>query len=409
MPKGDSGSSGPDPVAGGGDHATAVAKLGDIAAAAGLRRIHVLAWRDLEDVEAGGSEVHAATIARLWAEAGLEVSLRTSYAQGQPPTIDRDGYHVRRRGGRYQVFPRAVLREVLKLSGPRDGLVEIWNGMPFFSPLWAPQPRITFLHHVHREMWQMVLPPKLAVVGDLIERRIAPLVYRGTRVVTPAASTKRELVGLGFRADRVSVVPNGVDPAFTPGGARAPRPLVVAVGRLVPVKRYDLLIEMLVRLRGRHPDLQAVIVGTGYEHVALERLVHERGAEDWLTLAGRVPEAELIALYRQAWAVTSTSVREGWGLTVTEAAACGTPAVVTRISGHLDSVVDGQTGLLGDGPEGVERELDRLLRDPGLRDRLGAAARERAAGFTWEATALGVLEALAQEARRRPRRGHATR
>ena len=81
------------------DPATTRAKLGDIAATAGLRRIHVIAWRDLDDVEAGGSEVHAATVARLWSEAGIEVLMRTSWAQGHPNFDRRDGYEVVRKGG----------------------------------------------------------------------------------------------------------------------------------------------------------------------------------------------------------------------------------------------------------------------------------------------------------------------
>ena len=103
--------------------------------------IHMLSWRDLADVEAGGSEVHAANVARLWAEAGIEVTLRTSYAQGQAPVVTRDGYRVIRRAGRYLVFPRAAGSEMIGRHGPSDALVEIWNGMPFFSPVWRPGAR----------------------------------------------------------------------------------------------------------------------------------------------------------------------------------------------------------------------------------------------------------------------------
>src|SRR5688500_1016213 len=127
----------------------------------GIRRVHMLAWRDLADVEAGGSEIHAANIAKRWAEAGLEVTMRTSYAQGHAPIVERDGYHVVRRAGRYLVFPRAVLSELVEWHGRWDAVVEIWNGVPFFSPLWSwlrSRPHLVFLHHLHAEMWRMVLP-----------------------------------------------------------------------------------------------------------------------------------------------------------------------------------------------------------------------------------------------------------
>ena len=172
-----------------------ITKIGDLAAAAGLRRVHMLSWRDLADVEAGGSEVHAATVAKLWAEAGIEVTLRTSYAQGQAPVVTRDGYRVIRRAGRYLVFPRAAGSEMIGRHGQRDALVEIWNGMPFFSPVWRRGPGIVLLHHVHAEMWKMVLgdeAPWAATLGDTIERRIAPLVYRRSRIVTLSQSSKNE-------------------------------------------------------------------------------------------------------------------------------------------------------------------------------------------------------------------------
>ncbi|MGI8939376.1 MAG: glycosyltransferase family 4 protein, partial [Iamia sp.] len=319
----------------------AAPKMGDIAAAAGLQRVHMIAWRDLDDVEAGGSELHAATVARLWAEAGLEVLMRTSWAQGHPNHGRRDGYEVIRKAGRYQVFPRTALAEIRKTYGRPDGLVEIWNGMPFFSPIWGTGPRVVFLHHVHAEMWQMVLPPRLAAIGDTIERRVAPVLYRRSRIVTLSESSRRELVDeLGYRPERVSVVPPGVDPSFTVGEvAKADHPLVVAAGRLVPVKRYDLLIDALVELKQRHPGLEAVLVGEGYERIALDQRIAAHDAGSWLRLPGRIPHQDLVDLYRRAWVVTSASAREGWGMTITEAAACGTPAVVTDINGHADAGV----------------------------------------------------------------------
>ena len=377
-------------------------KLGDIAAAAGLRRIHLLAWRDLCDVEAGGSEVHAAHVAKLWAEAGIDVTMRTSYAQGHPPEGERDGYHVIRRAGRYLVFPRAVFSEVTGRHGPRDGLVEIWNGMPFLSPLWAGQPRVVWMHHVHGDMWKMVLPPNLAALGQTLEQRVAPLLYRTTRIVTLSESSKQQMLReLGFHQNRVTVIPPGIEPRFTPGGERSTTPLIVAVGRLVPVKHFDTLIKIVAEVRERHPDTALTIVGEGYDRDELDDLVRDLGAEDWVTFTGWISDDELVDLYRRAWLVASASSHEGWGMTLTEAAACGTPSVATRIAGHEDAVEEGRSGLLADDERDFVAQLDRVLGDPDLRQELSRGARTHAERFTWEATAVGTLTALADEARRR--------
>jgi glycosyltransferase involved in cell wall biosynthesis len=387
--------------------------LGAIAEAAGLHRVHILAWRDLDDPEAGGSEVHAAAIATIWAAAGVDVTLRTSTATGHPAYARRDGYRVIRKAGRYGVFPRSALSGLVGRTGQRDGLVEIWNGMPFFSPLWARQPSIVFLHHVHAEMWRMALKPAaLARAGELMEYRVAPLAYRRARIVTLSESSKEEIVELlGLPAANINVVPPGIGAQFAPGGTRADHPLVIAVGRLVPVKRFDLLIDALVALRGRYPSLEAVIVGEGYERPELEARINAAGAGAWLSLPGRLDDASLVDLYRRAWVVTSSSLREGWGMTLTEAAACGTPAVVSDIAGHRDSVVHGRSGLLADplsaaDPTGLVEPLDRVLGDATLRRRLSAGALAHAERFTWEACARETLQALADEAARRPAHSH---
>jgi glycosyltransferase involved in cell wall biosynthesis len=377
--------------------------LARIAESAGLRRVAMVAWRDLDDGEAGGSELHAHEIARRWAAAGIEVVLRTSRVDGQARSIRRDGYEVVRRSGRYAVFATAPLELGLGQRGRIDGLVEIWNGMPFLSPLWFRGPRTVFLHHVHAEMWQMVLPrvQRLAAAGRFFEARVAPPLYRRTAVVTLSQSSRAEIVGmLGLDPRLVSVVPPGIDGRFVPGGVRAAHPLLVAVGRLVPVKRFERLIGATRLLAANHPDLEVVIVGEGYERPVLEAAIEAAGVRRQVRLAGRVDAEGLLGLYRSAWAVVSTSAREGWGMTITEAAACGTPAVASRIAGHMDAVEDGDSGLLFDSDEELVATLDQLISDALLRARLAKGALEQARRFSWDATAAGTLAVLAREAAR---------
>ena len=389
-------------------------ELADLVASSGLQRVHLVSWRDLDDDEAGGSEVHASNVMKRWVEAGLDVTLRTSFSKGRPKTAMRDGFRVVRRADRYSVFPRAAVSEALRRTGPWDAFVEIWNGMPFFSPLWTiGKPSTVWLHHLHADMWLQTFAeqPMIGRAGMALEGRIAPTLYRRTKIVTLSPSSKDELVHeLGFAPERVDVVPPGIDARFTPGGDKAAHPLVVAVGRLVPVKRYDVLIRVLAEVKRAHPALEAVIASEGYERPALEALRRSLGADDWIHLPGFLDDDEVVDLYRRAWVLTSTSLREGWHMGITEAAACGTPAIATDIAGHRDAVALGRSGLLARDERDFAEQLSMLLADHDLRSRLSAGALEHASAFTWDATALGTFSALAGEVeRRRARRSTARR
>lgn len=362
----------------------------------GVQRIHTLAWRDLADPDSGGSEVHADEFSRRWAEAGLEITHRTSGLAGRSVDDNRAGYRVVSRGGRMTVFPRTVVSEVLRRTGSFDALVEIWNGVPWMAPLWTRKPRVVFLHHVHGPMWDQILPGPLAACGRALETRIAPPLYRRSLVLTPSDATREELLEIGFRSDRVRAIPNGVDETFQPGGDRSPTPLVVAVGRLAPVKRFELVIDAAIEARERVPHLQLHIVGEGPERGMLERRIADAGAGKWITLLGRVDHSALVDLYRAAWVVTSASLAEGWGLSLTEAAACETPAVASDIRGHRSSVINGQTGVLVP-VEGLGAALADLLLDDDRRLAMAARAQARAVTLTWDSVATQMLSALLQE------------
>lgn len=362
----------------------------------GIRRVHVLAWRDLDDRDAGGSEVHADEFMRRWADRGLDVLHRTSAAAGLPADDTRHGYRVVRRGSRYSVFPRTIASELAGRMGPYDALVEIWNGVPWFSPVWCRRPHVTMLHHVHGPMWDQVVPGPLAPAGRFLEARFAPPFYRRGLTVTPSDATRQELIELGFRPERVQAYPNGVDPVFRPGGAKTVHPSIVAVGRLAPVKRFDRVIDAAIVARRRVPALELRIVGGGPLHDTLQARIDAAGAQGWITLVGRRTHEELISIYQRSWLVVSGSIAEGWGLSLTEGAACGTPCVATDIRGHRSSVRDGDSGVLA-APEDLAATIADVLSDP---DRLGAlrdGALAWAASLTWDGSALGITRALHAE------------
>lgn len=372
---------------------------------AGTRRIHVLAWRDLGDDDAGGSEVHADEFMRRWAAVGLDVVHRTSAAAGHPAHESRHGYSVIRRGGRMTVFPRVIGAEIVKSMGRYDAVVEIWNGVPWLSPVWCRRPRVLVLHHIHGPMWNQMFPAPLAAIGRRLETSWAPPLYRRTPTITTSDDTRRDLIELGWRPELVHTGPVGVDDFFSPSSTvhKTAEPTVLAVGRQAPVKRFELLLERMVEVRERVPAATLTLVGDGPENTRLRDWVRRHDASEWVVFAGRVSREELRDLYRRSWVVASASLAEGWGLALTEAAGCGTPAVATDIDGHRCSVVDGRTGLLAS-IDDLAEPIVRVLVDAELRRELSAAAEARARELTWDVLAADVLRPLHRQVRERSAR-----
>lgn len=367
-------------------------KLRALVQVSGIRSVIAVAWRDLDDPEAGGSELHADEVLRRWADAGLDVMLRTSAVPGRAERVSRHGYRVERRGGRYQVFVQVITAGLRRRYKGYDALVEIWNGMPFFGATWFRARRLVLLHHVHGEMWRLTLPQLLARIGWAIEHVIAPPFYRSSRIATLSTSSADE-IEQRLRLRHVAIVNPGISEFFTPGGPKSSAPLAVAVGRLVTVKRFDLLVSAFIKVRQHIPTARLVIVGEGYLRSELEEQIAAAGAQEWIVLQGHIEDDALRELYRQAWVLTSASLREGWGMSITEAAACGTPSVVSDIAGHRDAVVNQKSGLLVDVNE-LAGSLVAVLSDAVLREQLSSGALARSKELTWDHTALRLFEEL---------------
>ncbi len=375
----------------------------DAARRRGIEHLTVLAYRDLDDEAAGGSETHAHEVMAQWADAGLVVDARTVAAPGRPARAERSGYRVERRGGRLSGVPAIALQGAARRLPPTDAVVEIWNGLPFCAPLWWRGPRLIVLHHLHDKLWDSFFPSPISHVGSMLERRVAPRFYRSSPIATLAASGRDDLIArTPLRADQVHVVHPGVAETFRPSdepGARSQTPLVVAVGRLTSAKRFDVLIQAVSGLVSEIPDLDLVIIGEGPERAELEALIDRLGLTDHVHLTGRVAGDDLLGWYRSAWCVASASISEGWGMTLTEAAACGTPAIATNIVGHRDALAVG-AGLLVDSDLEFEAGMRKLLTNRAYRQMLQREA-TRAGDLTWTATAAHLLSLLVDDASQR--------
>jgi glycosyltransferase involved in cell wall biosynthesis len=360
-------------------------------------RIAVVNWRDPWHPAAGGAERYAWELARRFAAEGRRVHYVTSRAPGQSRRDSVEGVTLVRLGGRFTVYP-LVLAWMLAHRRSFDAVLDCQNGIPFFTP-WVLRrgvPVLCVVHHVHDEQFGVHFPSWLARVGRILEGPVARRAYRRHACVAVSPSTVTAMRERLSWTGPVYVVPNGVTPPpVVPGGDGTG---LVCVSRLVPHKRIGKLFDLAERLR-----VPLTVVGPGPEEDALRAEVAARGLGDLVRLCGYLPEDDKIALVAGARLHLSTSRGEGWGLSVTEAAALGVPTVAFDVDGLRDAVRDGVTGWLVPAGESFEDTVERALKelsDPHRRREIADACRDWAARFDW-ARSAGRMAALLDASVRR--------
>jgi glycosyltransferase involved in cell wall biosynthesis len=347
-------------------------------------RILIAAWRDLANELAGGSEVLIDRLCSGLQERGHDVTLLCAnpVGTGHP-------YRVHPNGGTIDQYLRAPAA-YLRHHRTADLVVDVANGVSFYTPLWRRGPSLCLVNHIHTEQWDQWFNRPVAAVGRNLELHAMPAAYKHRLFVAVSPSTADELVSMGVDRDRIRIIINGTDLPDEPG-AEAAEPLFVGLGRLVPHKRFELAVEAFNQIQpligGR-----LVIAGEGPERAKLLDL-----AGPGVEIPGRISEADKRDLLQGAWLMVHPASHEGWGLVITEAAAYGTPSLAFRVPGLKDSIVDGMSGVLVDRPEQLAEEWLALARDRPRRDRLRAGALRRAAACSWEAT-VDRFEEICEEA-----------
>ena len=371
----------------------------------------LLCWRDTRHPQGGGSETYLERVGAELSRRGMRVTYLTSTYPGALRTEDRDGMRFVRAGGRITVYPAilAVLVAGRLGFGPLAGvspvaIVDTQNGIPFFATLVSSSPTIVLVHHCHREQWP-VAGRLLGRLGWFLESRVSPRVHRRNRYVTVSAPSARELVELGVDDARISVVHNGIDPtpesaAPVPRDDHGPARLCV-LSRLVPHKQVEDALRVLADLhRAGERDVHLDVIGDGWWSSRLRSAASELGVERLVTFHGHVSNERKYQILAEADVHLMPSRKEGWGLAVIEAAQMGVPTIGYRhATGLAESIDDAETGLLVDGVDEMLSATRKLLDNPAERNRLGAAARERAQRYSWSATADGFMSVFDQSSR----------
>jgi glycosyltransferase involved in cell wall biosynthesis len=364
-------------------------------------RIVWFSWKDRGHPLAGGAEVVADQLATRLAKGGHQVTLVAGGFPGAQLELSRGGYRIIRVGGRYTSYFQAWRYYHDHLRGQTDLVIDECNTMPFFAGWYTGAPTYLLFHMLCRQIWFYEFPFPLSVVGYLAEPVYLRLLKR-TPIITVSDSTKRDLTRHHlFKPSAITIIPEAVElppVRSTAAVTKAAHPTLLILGSIRPMKRTLDAIIAFELARDHNAKLRLTIAGNAdhpYGRRVLGYIKASRHATA-ITYAGSVPNAQKLQLLRRAHAILVTSVKEGWGLIVTEAAGQGTPAIAYNADGLRDSIQDGVTGLLTpkNTPEAMAATITALLTDKARYTKLQRAAHTAARKLTFDRTYQAFKRAL---------------
>ena len=354
-------------------------------------RVLILNERDLEHQNAGGAEVHVSEIFERLAARGFDITMAVTSFPGCEDDSERGGMRIRRFGRiRYYYFRAGwhCARETRR--GRYDVVVDdCMNKLPFQSPLYSTAPVLAIAHHLFGKSAFLQVSWPVAMTVYAMEQMI-PRVYRDAPFVAISESTRRDLIARGIAHDHIEVQHCGIRrPTFRPavGNVRGAR--IAYFGRLARYKQIDVMLRAAAKLVERFPELQLDIIGKGTDSEYLAGVARNEGIGDRTHFHGFVDDEERDRLIAMARVFVCPSTKEGWGLTVIESNALGTPVVATDAPGLQDSIENDRTGFLV-----PDRDVDafadrigRLLADDALWRRMSDAGLEWSQHFDWNVAA----------------------
>ncbi len=302
-----------------------------------------------------------------------------------------------RGGGRGETKPvrmaqRAVIGAKLALTHPHVVNIHMATGHANYFLGWRRIFGFQVVVSVHGSEIRLLRPESLPLIRSILMQADA--------VTAVSRELAERVEALGVDPARVHFVPNGVDLAFwspSPVPARrAPQdpPVIVAAGRLEPVKGCDILLEAFARLRARGVEARLHLAGDGAERGRLEAQARSLGIDDRVKFLGVMDREGVRELFRAATLLVMPSRSEGMPLVLLEAMACGLPVVATRVGG-VPEVVDEATAVLtAPEPELLAEGLARALEDPEATARRAERALAQAGAHSLDACAARFMAVL---------------
>lgn len=361
-------------------------------------------WKDLKHPQAGGAERVNEEIARRLVRNSHEVTFVVGGFVGGSKEEIVDGYKIIRLGNRWTVYFKAWRYYRKHLKGKFDLVVDEVNTLPFFARWYTKEKTILFIHQLCREIWFYQLFFPLNWIGYFLEPIYLKMLRR-SEVITVSQSTKADLIAYGYDENKINIISEGIEqhpyPYLPPVQDKESAPTLLYFGAFREMKRVDHIIKAFEIAKKKKTDLKLWLAGggSGKYFQKCQSLIENSEFRDDISYFGRVEEDTKIELMTKAHILCVASVREGWGLIVTEANACGTPAVAYDVSGLRDSVVDQKTGLLckENTPEGMAEKIIEILQDDKKYQDFREQGFEMSLGVTFERCYNDFLAAVGEK------------
>lgn len=345
-------------------------------------------WRDIRHSEAGGAEVYLSELTRRLVKQKMAITVFTANDGHCLAEETINKVRVVRRGGQITVYLWAMIYYLFKFRGQFDLIVDIENGIPFFTPLYCSKPIVLIVHHVHQEVFYKSLLPPFSWLALFLEGRLMPLIYRQARVVTISDSTARDLDLIGLKPEQMIYC--GVDSRRFRPRPKASFPQILYLGRLKEYKGIGTLLIAFKKLTSDFPQAKLLIAGVGDFRSNLENQAKKLELKSAVQFLGYVSEKRKVRLLAESWVTVFPSYKEGWGIVCLESNACGTPVIASSVEGLKEAILPGENGFLF--PYGNIDELycqlkALILDEPGRRQ-LAVSARAFSLKYSWDTQAL---------------------
>jgi glycosyltransferase involved in cell wall biosynthesis len=363
-------------------------------------KILIFNWRDLRHTWAGGGEIYIFEQAKRWIKLGHEVTVfcGQDIEKNLPSFEIINGIRIYRKGGRYSLYFWAIWYYFTHFRGKADVVIDVENGIPFFTPLFCRIPKISYVYHIHDRQFFYELPAPLSHIGFITERFIFPLLYKRVHVIAISETTKKQLVRIGFCEKNITIIYSGINRRQNRRRRTIKKfsnPTLLYLGRIKKYKRIDLFVKIFPKIVEKISNVRLIIAGWGTEASTITDLVMRSSLRRKITLVGPVSDAEKITLLSKSWLFVNPSIGEGWSIAVIEANMYGTPAIGFNVSGLAESIRDTKTGLLAKDEDDLVEKICEILKNNNLREKLSRNSTRWANSFSWDRSAresLSILE-----------------